>query len=58
MNNIDKEIANRILKTIILREQKNIKQKSKSDREMVKMIQTIIQDEVKSYGSKPKTQLL
>ena len=58
MNNIDKEIANRILRTIILREQKNIKQKSKSDREMVKMIQTIIQDEVKSYGSKPKTQLL
>lgn len=49
-DNVNPEIADRILKKIIVKEQLNIKQKSKSDRDMVKVIQGIIQDEVKSYS--------
>lgn len=49
-DNVNPEIAERILKKIIVKEQLNIKQKSKSDRDMVKVIQGIIQDEVKSYS--------
>ncbi len=50
--NVNPEIAERILNQIILKEQRNIKQKNKNDGEMIKTIQNIIQDEVKSYSSK------
>lgn len=48
-NNVDPKIAKSILNQIILKEQRNIKQKSKNDGEMIRTIQHIIQDEVKSY---------
>lgn len=47
---VNPEVAKRILKKILVKENMNLNQKTKTDREMVKEIQNIIQTEVKSYS--------
>ena len=46
---IDVKKAQMILKKIIVKENNNIKRKDKNDGEMVKMIQKLIEEEVKCY---------
>ena len=46
---IDVKKAQMILKNIIVKENNNIKRKDKNDGEMVKMIQKLIEEEVKCY---------
>lgn len=46
---IDVKKAQMILKKIIVKENNNIKRKDKNDGEMVKMIQNLIEEEVKCY---------
>jgi hypothetical protein len=54
-SDVNPEIAERIKAKILVKEQMNIKQKVKSDKEMVKTIISIIQDEVKSYSPVKRT---
>lgn len=54
-SDVNPEIAERIKAKILVKEQMNIKQKVKSDKEMVKTIISIIQDEVKSYSPVNRT---
>lgn len=49
-SDVNPEIAEKIKAKILVKEQMNIKQKVKSDKDMVKTIIGIIQDEVKSYS--------
>lgn len=49
-SDINPKIAERIKTKILVKEQMNIKQKVKSDKDMVKTIIGIIQDEIKSYS--------
>lgn len=46
---IDVRKAQNILKKVIIKESNNIKRKDKNDGEMVKMIQKLIEEEVKCY---------
>ena len=52
---VNPEIAERIKAKILVKEQKKKKKKVKSDKEMVKTIISIIQDEVKSYSPVKRT---
>ncbi len=52
---VNPDVAKRILQKILVKENLNIKQKNKSAREMVKTIQDIIQEEVKSYSPAKRT---
>ena len=46
---IDVRKAQKILQKVIIKENNNIKRKDKNDGEMVKMIQKLIEEEVKCY---------
>jgi hypothetical protein len=46
---IDVKKANLILQKIIIKENNNLKRKDKNDGEMVKIIQKLIEEEVKCY---------
>lgn len=46
---IDEKIAKRILQKVIVKENANLKTKDKSDGQMVKLIQDLIQEEVECY---------
>ena len=48
---IDEKVAYRILKKIIIKENANLKTKDKSEGQMVKVIQDLIQEEVKCYSN-------
>lgn len=46
---IDEKVANKILRMILVKEGNNQKTKEKNESQMVKLIQDLIQEEVKCY---------